>query len=71
MGVGCPFADKICGDLRDVEPEKIFDLAGEYNDGYSACEPYNDRVGNKFDEGAELGKAHDHEDDAGHDGGQH
>jgi len=57
--------------MRDVQPEKIFDLAGENNYGNAACEADNYWVGNKFDEGPELGKPHDHENYPGHDSCEH
>ena len=63
-----PFADEVARHrlASELQPEDVCHLRGEDGDGDAARKAHDDGVGNEFDDGAQLERAQQDEDDARH-----
>ena len=52
-----------------MQTEEVFDLGGEDGDGDTAGESYHNRVGDIFDDGAEMEQTEEHQEGTRHEGG--
>src|ERR1051325_7142423 len=62
------FFDEFGRNLVHTQPEKVFDLGSEDEDGDAAGETHGNRVGDVFDDGAQAREAHDEQEQPGQDG---